>query len=121
MNTKINYIETENKKIPFAYTLNVMEAIQTEYGSLNNWASLIEPADGGEPNLKALLVFFKEAINEGIDIENEKTNETKAFLTERQTGRLISEIGIQKAGEKLKELIIDASDSKQDTLQEQKN
>ena len=68
-----------------------------------------------------MWAFPHEAINEGIDIENEKTNKQNAFLTERQTGRLISEIGIQEAGEKLKELIIDASDSQQNTIQEEKN
>ncbi len=43
---KINYLETKTEKYPMAFTLNVMEALQEKY-------------------------FMTEAINEGIEIEND--------------------------------------------------
>ena len=107
MKNELKYIETKNEKFPLAYTLNVMEAIQSEYGTLDEWANLIEPKEGGEPNLKALLFFFKEAINEGIEIENESSDKSRELINSKKAGRIISEIGFEQAGNKLKELTID--------------
>ena len=107
MKTDMKYIETKKEKFPFAYTLNVMEALQSEYGSLDEWANLIEPKEEGEPNLKALLFFFKEAINEGIEIENEESTTPRALIDNKKAGRIISEIGFDEAGKKLKDLVVD--------------
>ena len=65
---KITYLETDSEKFPLAFTLNVMEALQNEYGTLSEWSELIR--NQKEPNIKALKFFITEAINEGIDIEN---------------------------------------------------
>ena len=65
---KITYLETNSEKFPLAFTLNVMESIQNEYGTLSEWSELIR--NQKEPNIKALKFFITEAINEGIDIEN---------------------------------------------------
>ena len=65
---KITYLETDSEKFPLAFTLNVMEALQEEYGTLSEWSELIR--NQKEPNIKALKFFITEAINEGIDIEN---------------------------------------------------
>ena len=65
---KITYLETDSEKFPLAFTLNVMEALQDEYGTLSEWSELIR--NQKEPNIKALKFFITEAINEGIDIEN---------------------------------------------------
>lgn len=65
---KITYLETDSEKFPLAFTLNVMESIQNEYGTLSEWSELIK--NKKEPNIKALKFFITEAINEGIDIEN---------------------------------------------------
>ena len=70
---KITYLETDSEKFPLAFTLNVMESIQDEYGTLSEWSELIRKQK--EPNIKALKFFITEAINEGIDIENEKSDE----------------------------------------------
>ena len=45
------------------------------------------------------------AINEGIDLENEKNNTKKPFLTDKQVGRLISEVGVAKISRIIKEVI----------------
>ena len=69
MNSEIKYIETKKgEKYPFIFSLNVMSAVQKKYESLDNWKNLIEPEDGSEPTIDALIFYFTEAINEGIDI-----------------------------------------------------
>jgi len=107
MGNDIKYIELKNEKFPMVFSLNVIEAIQTEFGSLNDWKELIEPKDGGETNLKALLFAFKEAINEGIDIENENLHGNKSFISERKAGRIITELGLSEAGNQLKQIVVE--------------
>lgn len=109
MGNEIKYIELKNEKFPMVFSLNVIEAIQTEFGSLNDWKELIEPKDGGEINLKALLFAFKEAINEGIDIENENLHGNKSFISERKAGRIITELGLSEAGNQLKQIVVDST------------
>ena len=111
MSQDIKYLELENgKKYPFIYTLNVIEDIQNKYGSIEKWSNQVERKDG-EPDIGALKYFFMIAINEGIDIENEdKKDEDKvAFVTDKQVGRIISEIGLKAMTEKLTEAVVDAS------------
>lgn len=91
---KLTYIETENEKYPVMFSINVFEAIQDQYGSFDNWVKEIEKE---EPNVKALKFALTEAINEGIDIENEKLNEKRPFLTTKQVGRILTEVGIDGA------------------------
>ena len=109
MGNEIKYIELKNEKFPMVFSLNVIEAIQTEFGSLNDWKELIEPKDGGETNLKALLFAFKEAINEGIDIENENLHGNKSFISKRKAGRIITELGLSEAGNQLKQIVVDST------------
>lgn len=109
MENSMKYLETSKDKFPFTYTLNVMEAIQEKYGSLQKWSDLIESKTTPEPDVKALIFFFTEAINEGIEIENEEKGENRALVTSKQVGRIITEIGILDAGKKLKNAVIDAS------------
>ena len=119
MNNDMKYLVTKDKKYPFIYSLNVMSAIQSKYGSLDDWANLIEPKEGKkEPNIEALLFFFKEAINEGINIENEKLKEPVAFVNEKKVGRIISEIGIEEAGKQLKDAVVVASGNGDDKEKE---
>lgn len=95
---KLTYLETETEKYPLAFTLNVMEAIQDEYKSLDEWSKLLQNTQ--EPNIKALKFFLVEAINEGLDIEGKEEK-----ITSKQVGRLISRVGIEQTGEKIKNLI----------------
>lgn len=53
------------------FTLNVMESIREKYGTIEAWSNLIQR--DGEPDIKALKFFITEAINEGLEIEAEKT------------------------------------------------
>ena len=102
-NSEIKHLKCNGIEYPFIYSLNVMSAIQKRYGSLDNWANKIEPKNGKkEPNIDALLFFFTEAINEGIDMENEKLQTPRPLVDVKKVGRIISEIGLEEAGKQLK-------------------
>ena len=84
--------------------------IQAEYGSLDAWGGLTDGSKG-EPNAKAVIFGFHEMINEGIDIMNEETGNDVKPLTLKQTGRLITDIGIAEATKKLNKTVIDSTQS----------
>ena len=92
------------------FNLNVMEAIQDKYGTIENWGKLTD-GEGGEPNAKAVIFGFPEMINQGIDIMNEETGNDVKPLTLKQTGRLITDIGIAEATKKLNKTVIDRTQS----------
>ncbi len=96
---KINYLETEKEKYPLVFSLNVMESIQDKYGSIEKWSELIQHS--GEPDIKALKFFMTEAINEGIEIENEKNNEKRKSITAKQVGRILTEVGLAGTANKI--------------------
>ena len=96
---KINYLETKTEKFPLVFTLNVMESIQEKYGTIEKWSELIQHK--GEPDIKALKFFMTEAINEGIEIENEKLNEKRKAVTSKQVGRILTEIGLSGTANKI--------------------
>lgn len=121
MGNDIRYLKTRNETFPFTYSLNVMEALQNEFGSLNEWSDMVEPKDGSEPKIKALLFFFKEAINEGIDIENENSDQPRKFVNERKVGRIITELGVKTVLEQLKGTVIDAGSNNDTEVDETKN
>ena len=100
---KITYLETDIESFPLAFTLNVMESIQDEYGTLSEWSELIR--NQKEPNIKALKFFITEAINEGIDIENEKSGEKRAPITLSKAGRIITEIGFKKVAKTINKMV----------------
>ncbi len=103
---KITYLETDSEKFPLAFTLNVMEALQDEYETLSNWSELIR--NKKEPNIKALKFFITEAINEGIDIENEKSSEKRVSITSSKAGRIITEIGLKKVANTITKMITES-------------
>ena len=92
------------------FNLNVMEVIQDKYGSLNAWSGLIEPEEG-EPNIKALKYGFTQMLNEAIDIENEENGTNIQPFTEKQVGRMLSEIGLEKVGETLRKTVVESTQS----------
>ena len=103
---KINYLETETEKFPLVFTLNVMESIQEKYGTIEAWSNLIQR--DGEPDIKALKFFITEAINEGIEIENEKNGEKRKAITAKKAGRILTEIGLSGAANKIMATISDS-------------
>ena len=103
---KITYLETDSEKFPLAFTLNVMEALQDEYGTLSEWSELIR--NQKEPNIKALKFFITEAINEGIEIENEKSSEKRVPITSSKACRIITEIGLKKVANTITKMITES-------------
>lgn len=134
--TKTSF-EVNGKVYPLVFNLNVMEAIQKEYGTVDTWTDLtdgdeyskreyykqnpntnvdwdeLKPEDKkkyyGEPDAEAVIFGFTEMINEGIDIENDERAEKEPFLTNKQVGRLITDYGLAKATRKLNATVIDST------------
>lgn len=129
INGKIQYKDKEYKLV---FNLNVMEAIQAEYGTLDRWGSLTDGTSyakkeyessgkkkawddlseaekaqyNSEPDIKAVIFGFREMINEGIDIDNEEFGRNDKPLTLKQVGRLITELGIANATQTLNETVV---------------
>lgn len=110
---KITYLEIDSEKFPLAFTLNVMEALQDEYETLSQWSELIR--NQKEPNIKALKFFITEAINEGIDIENEKSDEKRTSITSAKAGRIITEIGFQKVAKTINKMVSESVKTKENS------
>lgn len=107
INGKIQYNGIEYKLV---FNLNVMEAIQEEYGTLDEWAKLTDGSTG-EPNAKAVIYGFREMLNEGIDIQNEENGTDIKPLTLKQVGRLITGVGLMEATTVLNDTVINSTQS----------
>lgn len=99
--------ELNGKKYILCFDLNVMEAIQAEYGTIEKWSNL---TNGGkkreaEADASAILFGFTEMLNEGIDIMNEQNGTNEKPLTKKQVGRILMQFGMQNVTEKLAETI----------------
>ena len=104
----------KNETYVLVFNLNVMEAIQAEYGTIERWGELTDGASG-EPDAKAIIFGFREMLNEGIDIENDEQGADRPFLSLKQVGRIISELGFENATAKLNDTVIEA------TMSDEKN
>jgi hypothetical protein len=130
---KITYKDTEYTVV---FNLNVMEAIQEKFGSLDAWVDLMDgtanakekykavhgtlegfdeldeksPERQGEPDLKAIKYGYFVMINEGVEIDNENGKETKP-VTLSQVGRILTQIGFENAQKGLGELMNDSTQS----------
>lgn len=107
MKDYMNEITYNGEKYVLVFNLNVMDAIQEEYGTIERWGELTDGADG-EPNAKAVIFGFREMLNEGIDIENEENGTDKPFLSLKKVGRIISEIGFENATSTLNETVVES-------------
>ena len=106
-------IEYKDKKYKLYFNLNVMEEIQNEYKTFDNWTDLVGGLDKkGNPretDIKALIFGFQAMLNEGIDIQNEDEGTDIKFFTPKQVGRLITEIGLQEANQKLMDTVVEST------------
>ena len=103
----INYKDKEYKIV---FNLNVMEEIQDEYKSLDEWGKLTDGSQG-EPNIKALIYGFTAMLNEGIEIQNEENGTDLKPFTKKQVGRMITEIGLDTMANALTETVIASTQS----------
>lgn len=104
----IKHFKCENREYPLAFTMNVLEKIQDKYGSYEKWGDLTD-GKGQEPNIGALKFGITEMINEGIDIENENLENKREFLTSKQVGRIITEIGMAQMTNRVQEVVIEST------------
>lgn len=102
----------EGKEYTIAFNLNVMEAIQEEYGTLDKWSELTD-GEHGEPNFKALKFGICAMMNEGVDIENEENGTDTPFFTEKQVGRLIWNLGLENVAHAMNSLVIESTKSEE--------
>ena len=105
INGKIDY---KGQTYEIYFNLNVMQAIQEEYGTLEKWGELSEGANG-EPDAKAVIFGLTEMINEGIEIANENSEKKLEKMTCKQVGRMISEIGFDKIAAVLNQTVINST------------
>lgn len=110
MKDAMQTIEYKGKTYKLAFDLNVMEAIQDEYGSIEAWGKLTEPDDGGEPNIKALVFGVTEMINEGIEIANDEDGTDEKPLTHRKVARILTEVGLESVADKMQKSVIDSTE-----------
>ena len=107
INGELHY---RDKTYRLVFNLNVMEEIQQEYGTIENWGKLTD-GSMGEPDAKAVKFAFMHMINEGIDINNEEMNLDDKPLTMKQVGRMITDIGLMEATATLNQTVIDSTKS----------
>lgn len=116
------YLNYKGIDYEVVFTLNVMEQIQDEYGTIEKWGDLTEGTIKGkkkpdaEPNAKAVIFGLTCMINEGIDIYNEDHEgeadfKPRKYLTKKQVGRLLTDVGITEATSKLNKAVIDSTKS----------
>lgn len=112
MKDKKIVFEVNGKEYTLIFNLNVMQEIQNEYETVDNWGNLTDgKTNGKETDIKALIFGIKAMLNEAIDIENEKLEQKKSFLTDKQVGRLITDMGLSTATEKMQETVISGTSS----------
>lgn len=104
-----NTITYKGEEYALVFNLNVMEDIQEKYGSVEAWGNLVEAED--EPKAKDIKYGFTAMLNEGIDIYNEENGTERPFFTEKQVGRIISEIGLHEAAKRLNDTVVDSTKS----------
>lgn len=105
-------LEYKGKEYNLVFNLNVMEVIQDKYGTLEKWGKLTDGAENdGEPNAKAVIFGIMAMLNEGIDIENEENGTEEKMLTNKQVGRMITDIGLQSSAQLMNGVVIDSTKS----------
>lgn len=102
--------EYKGKTYGLVFNLNVMAVIQDKYGTLEKWGKLTDGKDG-EPNAQAIIFGLCAMINEYIDIQNEENGTSEKMLTNKQVGRMITEIGLQSSAQLMNGVVVDSTQS----------
>lgn len=101
-------ITYKNKDYKIVFNLNVMEAIQEEYGTLDKWTELTSGVNQ-ETNVKALKFGYTEMLNEGLSIEAEEEGKEYIPITSKFVGRMLTDIGLDTMTNKLQETIVEST------------
>ena len=108
MKDNAGIITYKGKDYKVVFNLNVMEAIQEEYGTLDKWTELTS-GDKQEVNVKALKFGYTEMINEGLSIEAEDNGEEYKPVTPAFIGRMLTDIGLESMTKTLQETIVEST------------
>ena len=85
-------LEYKGKEYKIAFDFNVMQDLQEEYGTFNNWIEAAYGKETGEPSIKALAFVVMSMVNNGIDEANEEKGvETEKPITIKTANRMLSE------------------------------
>ena len=103
-------IEYKGKTYKLVFNLNVMEKIQDEFETIDKWASLTSGKEQ-EVNVKALKYGFTEMLNEALEIEAEENGTEFIPITEKQVGRMLTELGMEKMTEALQTTVVESTKS----------
>lgn len=106
-------LKYKDKIYKLVFDLNSMQEIQEEYETIQKWGDLVEGKSVNEPNIKALIYGLKAMINEGIDIENDEKGTDIDFLTDKQVGRILTEVGYKEAVSKVQKTVVESTKSKE--------
>ena len=98
----------KEKEYNVVFNLNVMEAIQEEYGTIDKWTELTSGANQ-EVNIKALKFGYREMLNEGLSIEAEEKGEEYKPVTPAFVGRMLTDIGLENMTKTLQETVIEST------------
>lgn len=110
MKDMCGHIQYKGKDYKLVFNLNVMEAIQEEYGSVEKWGDLTDGGEG-EPDAKAVIFGFTQMLNEGIDITNDEEGTNDQPLTLKQVGRMITEVGLIEATKSMQNTVVKSTAS----------
>ena len=113
MTNTIKHFKCGDTEYPLAFTMNVIEKIQDKYGSYEKWGDMTDGKEK-EVNIGALKFGITEMINEGIDIENENLETKRVFVTPKQVGRIITELGMKKLTDKVQETVIESTKNEEE-------
>lgn len=105
-------IEYKGRKYKMVFDFNVMEEIQEEYGTLDEWGKISDGSQG-EPNAKAVIFGFTSMLNEGLEIECEETGEEFKPFTKKQVGRMITEVGLANATKAMNNIVVESIKSEE--------
>lgn len=100
--------EYKGKEIKLVFNLNVMQAIQEEYKTIDNWSKLTD-GDAGEVDIKALMFGLTQMINEAIDIDNDENGTNEPFMSSKKVGRIITEVGLAQATKAMQQTVINST------------
>lgn len=104
LNEEKTIIEYKGRTYSLVFNMNVMELIQQEFKSLDKWFDMISD-NSSEVNIGALITGMMFMLNEGIEIDNEDTDENTPMFTKKQVGRILTAIGLDKMNEKIQDSI----------------
>ncbi|MBR4656537.1 MAG: hypothetical protein IKO68_08240 [Oscillospiraceae bacterium] len=113
MKENMKTLPFNGKDLPICFNLNVMEAIQKEYGTLDKWFSLTGGAadEDAEIDVHALLFGMREMLNEAGEIAAEKNNTEFKPYTHKQVGRIMTDVGLEKVLSSVQETVIESTQS----------